>query len=232
MTKKEVESVDSNQDGNMGLAEVLENLNQMQLQNQDAMRSLQAEQDRMALLLDRMMKRLMDTPAPSETALRGALDDSNLGAETRDDADGSRTTQAEDAGPDPLKSAITNGSAAVQNQGRIPRPAMGGASVNETAACTGRPWPSDPARLSSRSQPKLPICSADPWNASESGSVVMWLNMALAAVRRLRDVDRIEIELWLRTRIGTRRWQNWLHRPSACCPGHRTPTYSSTSGTA
>ena len=34
MTKKEVESVDSNQDGNMGLAEVLENLNQMQLQNQ------------------------------------------------------------------------------------------------------------------------------------------------------------------------------------------------------
>lgn len=33
---------------------------------------------------------------------------------------------------------------------------------------------------------------------------MMWLNMALAAVRRLRGVDRIEIELWLRTRIGNK----------------------------
>ena len=57
---------------------------------------------------------------------------------------------------------------------------------------------------SSRTPPKLTVCSADPWNATESGTVVMWLNMALSTVRRLRAMDRADIELWLRSRVANK----------------------------
>ena len=56
---------DINQDPRLSLAEVLENLNTMQQTNHEAMQRLQAEQDRMAQLIDRMMKRWsMENPTP------------------------------------------------------------------------------------------------------------------------------------------------------------------------
>ena len=52
--------------------------------------------------------------------------------------------------------------------------------------------------------PKLAVCSADPWSATESGTAVMWLNMALSSVRRMWDRDRTDIELWLRSKIANK----------------------------
>jgi hypothetical protein len=70
---------------------VLENLNTMQQQNLEAMKRMQAEQDRMAQLIDRMMKRLSKNPTPSEAALGGGAE-TDQEAESQD-GDGDQTLQ-------------------------------------------------------------------------------------------------------------------------------------------